>query len=110
MDPTAHQMLREIAVFSPQYLRPEDWRRLYRFALYVHMQKIVLPGHVLGSALMHHGCSLQKAGFLESEMQHFMELLELYDEHRQEPDDLHLRRSHGVPPSVQADRRPPDGQ
>jgi hypothetical protein len=110
MDDTAHQMLRQIAVSCPQYLRPEDWRRLFRLAVYAHTQHIPLPRHILGSTLMHHGCSLQKAGYLESEIQRFIELLEFYEEHREESEAFHYGRSHGIPTPVHADRRPPDGQ
>jgi hypothetical protein len=85
MDETVYRMLEEIAVCCPQYLRVEDWRRLYRFAMYAHMQLTALPRHVIRRTLMQHGCSLQKAGFLESEILRFMELLEFYDEYRQHP-------------------------
>ena len=84
MDPAASRMLRELSAACPQYLRPEDWRRLYHFAVYVHAQHLILKRHEVRETLMQLGCSLQKAGFLEAEIQHFIELLHVYDEHRQD--------------------------
>jgi hypothetical protein len=85
MDITARRMLQEISVACPQYLRPEDWRRVYCFAVYLHTQNVILPRHGVRETLMQLGCSLQKASFLDAEVQHFSQLLRLYDEHRQPP-------------------------
>jgi hypothetical protein len=86
MDTTAQRMLAVIAETCPQSLRPEDWQRLYRFSLYAHTHKLALRWHIVGTTLMQHGCSVEQACVLEDEIQHFMELLKLYDEYREESD------------------------
>jgi hypothetical protein len=38
------------------------------------MQKVALARHVIRATLMQHGCSLQKAGYLEDAIKRLMEL------------------------------------
>ena len=82
MDKTALQLLEAFSLACPATLRQEDWRRLYTFALYLHMQRISLKPNQVRECLIRMGCSFQKATWVEEECQHFSELLELYDEHR----------------------------
>jgi hypothetical protein len=86
MDHTAWLMLERFAVACPTTLRPEDWQRLYSFSLYLHMQRIAVQHNAVREALIRLGCSFQKANWVDSECQHFRELLVLYDEHRRHPD------------------------
>jgi hypothetical protein len=80
MDKAAAALLEALAQSCASHgIRPEHWRRLYDFTIYVHLHGQGPAPRVIKEFLIHRGCSIQKASWLSTECRHFLELLAQYD-------------------------------
>ena len=85
LDPHLEILLHEFTRVCPEgALQQNGWRGLYEICLYAYGQDVAPSPRAIRDYLMTHGCSLQKATFLSHQYGHFIKILRLRDQRKNE--------------------------
>ncbi len=80
MDEKSEQLLADFAKAANKgQLHDEDWRRFFKFTVYVHRNQIPFKGSNFTNWLFAHGFTTEMASKLSADFKRFRELLYLYE-------------------------------